>query len=407
VLIIVLIGWIISRFHLTPIPVCQALDTSAPTPGASAATSGRAAFLIDVSGSTRTADGDVGAPDYAADLAPYLDTVVDDQDAISVASFSGPASLAWSAYAVLSDWKQDNANPGDQRLAEGQEESCLQPKVTAAADVGATQPGTDVLGALRAAAQWLDQGKGPKQLFVATDGLDTGGCAGLTGSSFDDPAEIQAIAQVCVGAGGEIKPGELAGVGVTFVGLGQPGPDHPVPTTAQSAWLTGLWQKLASTAGASSCVIEPSTAVVTSPLRQKSPATGATDPPVGFGDGRAEQYSVPAASLFPVDQAVMLGSGRQELNDIAVQIRVSADPQVTVYGYVDPTGTAARNSALAQERADAVATVLEQYGVADVEAYGRGVPDSCPYALPSPATTQELYQCDRRVDIAVQFTEGP
>jgi OmpA-OmpF porin, OOP family len=386
-------------------PACQP-DSSTAQQGADADNGGRTAIIIDVSGSTRGSDGDLGGPDYAADVAGWADDAVGRQDTVSVGSFSGPASLVLSANAVVSDWKSDNGDPGDQQRQEQTEEQCLQGDVDAAFDAAPRSSGTDILGAVRAAAQWLQLGTGPKNLVVATDGLATEGCADLTGSSFEATAEIDAIAQVCMGTDQEISAGELKNVAATFVGIGQPGPEQPVPTASQQAWLVNLWRKLCAASDASSCTFDASQSIVTSAL-PRSASSAKSDPTVSFGDGREEFYSVSAAALFPVDQAVMLPAGRQEIARIAVQIRTSADPRVVVYGYVDPTGPVPRNVQLAQQRADAVASVLHAYGIASVMAFGRGTPTSCPYTLPSPPTLQERYQCDRRVDIAVETKEGP
>lgn len=387
-------------------PTCQ-LNASVATQSTNADTGGRTAIIIDISGSTRgSGRGDLGGPDYAVDLASVIDGAADRQDTVSIGSFSGSASLVLTANAVVSDWKSDNGDPGDQQRQEQTEEQCLQGAAGAAADAAPKSPGTDILGAVRGAAQWLQMTTGPKSLVVATDGLATEGCANLTGSDFDGTAEIDAIAQVCSGSDLEISTGELKNVAVTFIGIGQPGPRQPVPTASQQAWLVDLWRKLCASSSASSCTFDASQSVVTSDLPLTT-SSAEPDPTVNFGDGREEHYSVSAAALFPVDQDAMLSAGRQDLAAIAVQIRTSTDPRVVVYGYADPTGSAARNVQLAQSRADVVARVLRDYGVDSVTAFGRGTPTSCPYARPSPETLQERYQCDRRVDITVESEEGP
>lgn len=390
--------------HLHGIKDAAACQLASPQ-STGASHGGRTAIIIDISGSTRSSDGDRGGPDYATDLAGAIDGAVGQQDTVLIGSFSGTASPALTASAAVSDWKSGNGDPGDQQRQEQAEEQCLQGAAGAAFDAATKSPGTDILGAVRAAAQWLQLTTGPKTLVVATDGLATEGCANLAHSSFDGTTEIDAIARNCK-AKQEISDGELKHIAVTYVGISQPGPEQPVATASQQAWLQNLWRKLCVSSDASSCTLDASQGVVTSALR-RSKSSATADPEVNFDDGREKIYSVPAAALFPVNQAVMLSAGRQELATIAVQIRTSTDPRVVVYGYVDPTGSAARNAQLARLRADAVASVLRDYGIDSVRASGGGTPTSCPRELPSPATRQERYQCDRRVEITVEIKKGP
>lgn len=398
--------------HVSGVQVAAPCTQMSPTAQSSGQKVGRTAVLVDVSDSTRSADSDIGAPDYDSAVQQAVDDAVGRQDDVSIGSFSGSQQVDWTAVDDSTAWTA-NPDPPNQQALQGQADGCLLADVERASEAAPTSSGTYILGAIRSAAGWLAQATGSKHLIVATDGLETEGCANLTSSTFEDSIEIDAIAQDCAAGHGDITSAELSGVDVTLVGIGQPAPGQPTLTTPQQVWLTQLWQKLCTSAHA---VSDSGTCTVQQFVSQRTlPATMATaggadgDPIVDFGDGREIRYWDSAAALFATNSPVVQGAAIPDLVRIAVAIRTSGRTDVVVYGYVDPTGSAANNVVLAQSRADAVKSVLEQYDSSlKVVAYGRGTPspDSCPYRLPANANKLQVYQCERRVDILVSGKEG-
>lgn len=390
---------------------CAELSSPAAASAATGDPIGRTAVLFDVSDSTRSANGDLGGPDYVSAVTDDIDNALERQDAVSVGSFSGTAAVTWKVFDVRSRWKADNPDPDNQQAELATAQECLRNDAQAAASASPNSSGTDILSAIRSAAQWLSATPGAKHLVVATDGLVTQGCASLTESDFSNSAEISGIKNVCAGSAKEVWPKELAGIDVTLVGIGQTAPGHPTPTAAKSTWLAQLWQTLCAAAGATasdsgSCTVSQSVPAVIA-ARAQSTSTAHTDTPIDFGDGRRTLYWVPAATLFDTGSPSIHTSADAVLAQIAVQIRTTPTTSVTVYGYVDPRGSAANNVTLAQSRADAVKSALEAYGVSKITAKGQGVPTSCPYQLPAHATQDDIYQCQRRVDIVVAGKEGP
>lgn len=371
----------------------------------SGAATGRTAMLVDVSRSTGAgATASVGTVDYAAATSKLLGAAVERSDTVSVGSFSGTRTdLNWVHKGWSTDWKKDNPNPDNQHDRKEQATSCLGKAVSTARTAPAPLPGTDVLSALRAAGD-LVRGSGPAHLIVATDGLSTTGCADLTRAGFRSQTELESIVRLCTGetkgvaATPEIVPDELRGVDVTFVGLGYPAADQPVPDAGQTQWLRQLWSELCAKAGAAQCRIDPAPpgAVTGSPAA--STGESKADPPVSFGADRIV-YHLPAAALFDTGAPTLRAEAGPLLADIAVSIRSRKGVKVQVNGYADPRGDAQDNLTLSQRRADSVRQALLDNQVVNVTAAGLGETTSCPDGVDGQGATG--LQCDRRVDIIV------
>jgi outer membrane protein OmpA-like peptidoglycan-associated protein len=363
----------------------------------SAGTTGRTAVLIDTSNSTRAKGAASQSPNYAYATTAAVKSAIERRDTVSFASFSGTASnVVWASRDRSADWKDGVNNPKNQASRKKEAEDCLAVDTTAAAKKAPQAKGTDILHAITTAAGWLREGKGEKRLVVATDGLANTGCANLTGSTFSDDKEIDAIAQECVRTG-DLKPEALKDVTVEFIGVGRPSAEQPVPTTAQVDWLGRLWQKICATGGGK-CTINP-TSVADTDQTGAQPTDGVEDAAVPF-NRQHETYTISAAQ-FDTDQTTLKASSSDLILQISVRIRNRPNVKVEVLGYADSRGSAEHNMQLSAGRAAAVAKALRDHNVPGVTSRGLGVTDSCPYVLdlPAGASEDEKLQCFRRVDV--------
>jgi outer membrane protein OmpA-like peptidoglycan-associated protein len=387
-------------FQPMPSPVPCEWMTAPPPDDA-----GRTAIMVDVSNSTRVAGTGTGAPDYAAAVKDLVRTAVAHRDAVSVGAFSGTGSgLDWSADPMSTDWQKADPNPDNQNDLRDEAVTCVSTQVAAAQTATPKAPGTDVLGALAVAANWLRQTQGSKRLVLATDGLVTTGCANLVAAGFSTDEEIDGIARACLSRQRqEIHPDELSGITVVLVGIGHPAASQPVPTAAQAQWLIRLWQRLCTAAGAQpgACQVDTTPVAGNGDHPRATPAPQVSDPVVTFGDGRQTVYSMPSAALFDTGQWEIRPQAVPLLTDIAVNVRTEDKARVEVDGYADPRGGADDNKWLSQHRAEAVREVLVNNGVANVTARGLGETTSCPDLGIARTAPDGILQCNRRVDIVV------
>lgn len=84
--------------------------------------------------------------------------------------------------------------------------------------------------------------------------------------------------------------------------------------------------------------------------------------------------TMPQDILFEVDSSVVSAVLRDDLAKVATSLQSYPDTTVQVLGHTDNTGAAAYNQTLSEQRANAVADVLRQNGVASgrIQAIGRG-----------------------------------
>jgi OOP family OmpA-OmpF porin len=370
---------------------------------------GGTVILVDTSASTSGAGPEALGRDYTNAVDELLDGVIQRRDGIWIGGFSGSSpDIDWTVSDWSTDWSEVSDNDTNQERLRQEANDCLTAKVSQAQNAMPRQAGSDVLAAMRSAAAVLRELSGsPRELIVLTDGLSTSGCADLQSAGFEDDAEIDAIVDVCVERE-EITHQTLRGLDTVLLGVGQPAPDHPVPTAAQQAWLTRLWQRLCAGGrtgpDGEGCAVrdvpvEPEARPGGDQVRQTGSV--AEDPVIRFGDGRVQTYVLPGAVLFDSNSATVREAAIPLLTSIAVDIRSTSGAEVTVNGYVDPRGDPGNNLQLSQARSDAVGEVLRDLGVRDLESNGLGVATDCPREITGDLPERDPLQCDRRVDIVV------
>ena len=109
--------------------------------------------------------------------------------------------------------------------------------------------------------------------------------------------------------------------------------------------------------------------------------------------------TMPEGILFDVDSAAIRASLQSDLRALARNLQQYPDTTVDVIGHTDNTGSAEYNQDLSARRAQAVAGVLLEAGVAParVRAYGRG--ETQPVAT---NLTPEGRQQNRRVEVIIR-----
>ncbi|PMR72933.1 TolC family outer membrane protein [Billgrantia endophytica] len=115
---------------------------------------------------------------------------------------------------------------------------------------------------------------------------------------------------------------------------------------------------------------------------------------------RAPDVTLSADALFAVGSAELGVASRQELDDLAAQIRQRDDlARVFIAGHADSTGTDAINDPLSQRRADSVADYLASQGVPRDLIETRGYGSHRPIAAND---TAQGRQQNRRVEVTLE-----
>jgi|TARA_B100002003_G_scaffold250000_1_gene287859 outer membrane protein OmpA-like peptidoglycan-associated protein len=109
-------------------------------------------------------------------------------------------------------------------------------------------------------------------------------------------------------------------------------------------------------------------------------------------DGRVALYGI----LFDVDRATLQPGSGEVLDTIASIMSAQPGLRLEVQGHTDSTGTAERNRTLSQERAAAVVSVLQLYGVDASRLEARGFGPDQPIGDNS---TENGRQRNRRVEL--------
>jgi outer membrane protein OmpA-like peptidoglycan-associated protein len=133
--------------------------------------------------------------------------------------------------------------------------------------------------------------------------------------------------------------------------------------------------------------------------RQEAELRNALGANVGIvNTGTQLVVTMPQDILFAVDSATLTGSLQADLAAVAASLNRYPNTRVNVIGHTDNTGAAAYNQGLSQRRAQAVASVLVNAGVAParINAIGRG--EDAPVAS---NLTPEGRQQNRRVEIII------
>ncbi|MEY3005207.1 MAG: hypothetical protein RLZZ491_2383 [Pseudomonadota bacterium] len=114
--------------------------------------------------------------------------------------------------------------------------------------------------------------------------------------------------------------------------------------------------------------------------------------------GRELIVTMPDGILFDIDSAAIRASLQSDIRALARNLQQYPDTNVNVLGHTDNTGSAAYNEDLSARRAQAVAGVLLEEGVAPwrVRALGRGEDDPVASNL-----TAEGRQLNRRVEVII------
>jgi len=108
--------------------------------------------------------------------------------------------------------------------------------------------------------------------------------------------------------------------------------------------------------------------------------------------------TMPQDILFAIDSSAVNGTLRADLLTVAQSLQKYPDSRVQVLGHTDNTGSAAHNQGLSERRANAVADVLMNGGVAfsRIETIGRGEDQPVASNL-----TEEGRAQNRRVEIVI------
>lgn len=115
-------------------------------------------------------------------------------------------------------------------------------------------------------------------------------------------------------------------------------------------------------------------------------------------NGSSLTVTLPQDILFAVDSTALTGALQNDLFSVAASLNRYPDTTVNVIGHTDSDGAAAYNQDLSQRRAQAVASVLINAGVAPqrIRSIGRG--EDAPLAT---NLTPEGRQQNRRVEIVI------
>ena len=133
--------------------------------------------------------------------------------------------------------------------------------------------------------------------------------------------------------------------------------------------------------------------------RQEAELRGQLGANVGIvNNGQNLVVTLPQDILFAVDSTSLTGALQNDLFSVAASLNRYPDTTVNVIGHTDNTGAASYNQDLSQRRAQAVASVLINAGVAPqrIRSIGRG--EDAPI---SSNLTPEGRQQNRRVEIII------
>jgi len=115
--------------------------------------------------------------------------------------------------------------------------------------------------------------------------------------------------------------------------------------------------------------------------------------------GEFLRVTMPGGLLFDSDSAAIQPSVQGDLRAVARNLIEYPDSTVAVVGHTDDTGSAEYNQGLSERRAEAVAGVLVQQGVAPARVRASGLGETQPVASNS---TPEGRQQNRRVEVIIR-----
>lgn len=111
--------------------------------------------------------------------------------------------------------------------------------------------------------------------------------------------------------------------------------------------------------------------------------------------------TMPQDILFAVDSATLRPDLRRDLQSIAANLNRYPDSAIIITGHTDSTGSMAHNQRLSERRADSVAAVLVESGVAPRRVVARGAGQTQPIASNETAAGRAQ---NRRVEIVIRPT---
>ncbi|MCH5327926.1 MAG: OmpA family protein [Coprobacter sp.] len=106
--------------------------------------------------------------------------------------------------------------------------------------------------------------------------------------------------------------------------------------------------------------------------------------------------------LFPTNGSTLNASSKAALQEFAASLKNNPETDITIWGHTDNTGTLAVNEKISAERAQAVATFLNQNGIANSRMTTAGKAYNEPIADNS---TEAGRAQNRRVDIYITANE--
>ncbi len=286
----------------------------------------------------------------------------------------------------------DSSMQNQQRTASG----CLTSVVKSAVNSAPTTPGTDVMAALAAAGQQVQNVPASAvQVVVITDGLSNTGCLNLS-SVLTNGQSAATVAKSCT----DNSLAALKGVNLQLDGIGFQAA-QPLLNSAQQAWVQKYWGDMCvalQVSAAASCVHSAGDSTP-----RLAAGSRLSDPAIRWPIVNATQPSLeaPADLLFAFDSAVLSDSGQAYLGLLAGELKQPGRRISKVYGYTDAGGSDAYNQGLSQQRAEAVTRYLAAHGFPGVPPVGMGKSDPVcsPQYTASGAAIPSCMAKDRRVQI--------
>lgn len=384
-----------------PSPQSACAWQSAPLTGQEPADSSDTVVLVDITGSFWPKAGQPtslpGDPTAIAVSALLQNFGLAGTRLVSFGTFDGSsATVDWKlAHAALPVPTGDSAEIANEQESAG---NCLTSTVKSAINLPPQAPGTDVMAALAAAGQQLQDtpAAAAKDVVLITDGLSNTGCLNLS----DVLSKGQSASTVLSSCPERAGLALLRGVRLHLDGIGFQATQPPLDT-AEQAWVQSYWTDMCSAlqvASAASCV----TAAGQDATRA-SAGSRLSDPAIKFPvvTSGVPDVPVPADLLFAFDSASLSASGQAYLALLVEKLKAAGRNITKVIGHTDAEGSASYNLGLSQRRASAVSAYLTAHGFDGVTATGVGEADPVcsPQFTGSGAPIPSCMAQDRRVQI--------
>ncbi|MGY1914949.1 OmpA family protein [Blastococcus sp. SYSU DS0973] len=330
-------------------------------------------------------------PELAGAAASAVDMAVTQESYYSVVVADGAPYVAASG--VLEVTGETVSAQEDQRAANRERIE------TATANAKARTPETDLLAALRVAADSIADQPGHHTIVVLDSGLSTTGAL-----AFTQPDMLDAVPEEVADTLGDVQQlPALTGTSVIFAGLGDTAaPQVPLHRT-QEARLAAIWAAVASEAGASDVQVQAAAEPAgTSPPADLPAVTPVAVPP-GYQCSGNTMTITGGPFIYWPDTPVFVDPGAAEdvLRPVAEQIK-DRELEVILFGTAANLGTPEGQKQLSNDQAQAVANVFLRFGVPveqlAVEGLGTEFPgyqpdrDAQGYLIPAAAAANRSLQ---------------